>query len=40
MIDLKHLSPPVDQVFATQENVIAFWEAHNFGLGKLYLTAQ
>uniref|UniRef100_A0AC35FNJ7 Methylosome subunit pICln n=1 Tax=Panagrolaimus sp. PS1159 TaxID=55785 RepID=A0AC35FNJ7_9BILA len=40
MIDLKHLSPPVDQVFAEQENVIAFWESQSFGIGTLYLTAH
>uniref|UniRef100_A0A914XYS3 Methylosome subunit pICln n=1 Tax=Panagrolaimus superbus TaxID=310955 RepID=A0A914XYS3_9BILA len=40
MIDLKHLSPPVDQVFAEQENVVAFWESQSFGIGTLYLTAH
>uniref|UniRef100_A0A7E4UNR9 Methylosome subunit pICln n=1 Tax=Panagrellus redivivus TaxID=6233 RepID=A0A7E4UNR9_PANRE len=40
MVSLQHLSAPVDQVFATQPNVVAFWESQNLQFGTLYLTAH
>ncbi|KAE9551895.1 hypothetical protein FO519_004886 [Halicephalobus sp. NKZ332] len=40
MIELKLLSAPVDDIHATQPNVITFWESQNLGMGTLYLTAH
>uniref|UniRef100_A0AC34RBP0 Methylosome subunit pICln n=1 Tax=Panagrolaimus sp. JU765 TaxID=591449 RepID=A0AC34RBP0_9BILA len=40
MIELKTLSAPVDDIYATQPNVLTFWESDNLGMGTLYLTAH